>query len=87
MHRGSLSCLGVLRYGRRFLWNQYVTNFFTLPLIPRGRSQKCYGLFVVDFLSPSDLAADAACAAAAANAGVNVVSLDPFLDGIVYLEY
>lgn len=83
LHRGSLSCLGLLHHGRRFLWNQYVTNLFTLPLLPRRRSQTRYGLFVSDFLPQPDLGADAACAAAAANAGVNLVSLAPFLDGIV----
>lgn len=83
LHRGSLSCLGLLHYGRRFLWNQYVTNLLTLPLISRRSSQTRYDSFVADFISPPDLGADAACAAAAANAGVNLVSLAPFLDGIV----
>lgn len=39
MHRGSLSCLGLLRYGRRFLWNQYVTNALHYRLFHDGEGK------------------------------------------------
>lgn len=61
--------------------NRYSTLPFTSPT-----EQTKSWLFVADSASHSDLAADAACAAAAANAGINLVSLGLFLDRGVRLN-
>lgn len=71
---------------RRPVTSDSVSNrSLTFSLTPRTDKPNTW-LFVSDSASLPDPAADASCAAAAVNAGINPVSLAIFIDGRVWLN-